>query len=87
MNMDELPVKGQTYEHTKTGNRYLVLGTSYNSITDRIDVKYAPCYDCEFPEFNRQLMGHPKAWMTANEDGTPRFRKVAEIAEIPDDAC
>ena len=76
MDMSKLPVKGETWQHTKSGGRYLVLGTAFNAITDHIDVKYAPCYDCEYPEFTRQLMGHQKAWMAPNDDGTPRYTKV-----------
>lgn len=77
--LDAIPVKGETWEHTKSGKRYLVLGSTFNSITDKIDVRYAPCYDCEYAEFNRQMTGHPKAWISKNEDGTPRFKRVVKV--------
>lgn len=73
---DILPKKGEIWEHTKSGDLYQVEGSTFNSITDRVDVSYVPLYPCEFSRFNRQMRGHPKAWLSSNEDGSPRFKKV-----------
>lgn len=73
-----LPVKGDTWQHTKTGNLYHVEGSVYNAITDAVDVVYLPLYPCEWPRFTRQIVGHPKAWMTPNDDGSPRFVRLGD---------
>ena len=75
--IEKLPKKGEVWEHTKTGGRYEIEGVTFNTITDRIDVSYLPLYQCEYERFNRQLMGHPKAFMHPNDDGTPRFKRIA----------
>lgn len=71
-----VPYAGETWEHTRTKRRYRVIGTTYNSITDRLDVLYEPLYPSDINRFNRQLFDHPKAWSSSNEDGQPRFCKV-----------
>ncbi len=76
----KLPVKGEIWEHTKTGGQYVIEGSTFNVITEQADVIYLPLYPCEWPRFNRQIAGCPKAWMTPNEDGTPRFRRVKRSA-------
>ena len=76
--LDVLPKKGEYFLHTKTGNLYHIEGSTFNTITDQIDIKYTPMYECEYGEFTRQLKGHPKAFMTPNDDGTPRFTRVSK---------
>lgn len=76
---DQLPKKGEIWEHTKSGGRYEIEGSTFNTITDKIDISYIPLYPCDYGRFNRQLMGHPKAFLSKNDDGTPRFSRV----EIP----
>lgn len=71
-----VPVKGELWMHTKTGNTYHIAGSTLNAITREIDVVYEPCYDCEFLRFTRQMIGHEKAFLSKNADGTPRFQKV-----------
>jgi hypothetical protein len=71
-----LPVKGELWMHTKTGKTYRIEGSSFNAITDQVDVVYAPCYDCEFDRFTRQMFGHEKAFLSLNDDGEPRFQRV-----------
>jgi hypothetical protein len=75
--LSRLPVRGETWRHTKTGNEYTIEGSSLNTITDQVDVIYRPLYDCDFDRFTRQIRGHSKAWLSKNEDGTPRFVRVA----------
>jgi hypothetical protein len=65
----KLPVKGEIWQHD---------GSSYNAITDKIDIVYLPMYSCEFTRFTRQVVGHPKAFLSKNDDGMPRFFKVRE---------
>lgn len=72
-----IPIKGEVWEHTKSGNCYQVEGAAFNSITDELDVIYLPLYSSEFSRFTRQMRGHPKAWISMNEDGTPRFKRVS----------
>lgn len=71
-----IPVKGEVWEHTSSGHRYIIIGAAWNTITDCMDVVYSPMYVCEFERFTRQLRHHPKAFMTKNDDGTPRFRRI-----------
>jgi len=71
-----VPVRGEIWVHTKTGNKYRIVGASLNAITGRIDVLYEPCYDCEFERFTRQIIGHEKAFLSKNGDGTPRFTRL-----------
>ncbi|WP_113155906.1 hypothetical protein [Nitratireductor sp. OM-1] len=73
---EQLPKKGEIWEHTKTGGRYEIEGSTFNTLTDTVDVSYIPLYACEYSRFNRQLLRHPKAFMSKNEDGTPRFSRV-----------
>jgi hypothetical protein len=73
-----LPVAGQNWVHTKTGKLYTIIGSSYNSLTDHVDVVYEPRYACQFHRFNRQMVGHEKAFLSKNEDGTPRFELVKD---------
>lgn len=75
---ERMPKKGEMWEHTKTGQLYRVEGSTFNSITDQVEVSYTPLYPSEFDRFNRQIIGHPKAWLSNNEDGTPRFKRVGE---------
>lgn len=77
--IDSLPKKGEVWKHTKTGGHYEVTGSIFNTITDRVDVKYKPLYPCEWPEFSRQMTGNPKSWMTPNENGSLRFEKVGMV--------
>lgn len=79
--IEKLPKKGEVWKHTKTGGHYEVLGSTFNTITDRVDCKYKPLYPCEWPEFSRQIKDHPKAWMTPNEDGSPRFMLMGHILD------
>lgn len=74
--MDKVPVRGDTWRHTKTGLLYSIFGSVYNTVTDTVDVIYEPLYECEYRRFTRPIFGHPKAWTEPNEDGTPRFVKV-----------
>lgn len=74
--LDKLPVKGEVWRHTKTGGTYQIVGSVYNAITDAIDVEYVPLYPFDYARFTRQIVGHPKAWITPNKDGTPRYVKV-----------
>lgn len=76
MHTDQLPVKGETWRHTKTGGTYIIEGSALNAITDKVDVIYAPLFRCDFARFTRQMLGHEKAFMSRNEDGTPRFVRV-----------
>lgn len=71
-----MPRQGEIWEHTASGKCYRIEGSTYNSITDQIEVSYAPCYPSEFDRFNRQLIGHPKAWLSYTENGAPRFRRI-----------
>ena len=71
---DRVPKKGEIWEHTKSGKLYQIEGATFNSITDQVEVSYVPRYPCEMDRFNRQLIGHPKAWLAPNEDGSPRYR-------------
>lgn len=74
--LQSLPVKGEIWQHTKTGGTYQIEGSVYNAITDKVDVRYVPLYPCEWSSFTRQIIGHPKAWFTPNEDGTPRYVRI-----------
>ncbi len=74
--LNKLPVKGEVWEHTKTGKRYVIEGSAFNAITDKIDVRYAPLYACEYQHFTRQIIGHEKAFLSNNEDGQPRYTKI-----------
>lgn len=71
-----IPIKGQIWRHTKTGNEYEIVGAVFNAITDHADVLYKPLYKSDIPLFSRQMFKHPKAFMSKNEDGQPRFTKV-----------
>lgn len=71
-----LPGLADVWEHSKSGKRYRIAGTVFNSITDQIDVEYVPLYPCPYPRFIRQLFGHPQAFLSTNEDGQPRFTRV-----------
>lgn len=75
--MEKLPVKDEIWQHTKTGKTYVIVGTSLNAITDKIEVVYEPLYAGGYHRYTRQLVGHPKAWMSKNSEGKPRFQKVA----------
>ena len=71
-----MPKPGEVWEHVESGRAYRVEGYSYNSITDAIEVVYTPLYMSEFDRFNRQLIGHKKAWLGYNDAGVARFVKV-----------
>lgn len=82
--LERMPRTGEVWEHTKTGRLYLVEGSTFNSITDQIEVSYVPLYPAEFDRFNRQIIGHPKAWLSFNEDGSPRFKLIgADDPRLP----
>jgi hypothetical protein len=70
----------ETWQHTKTGGCYVVLRLVFNAITDQVDVLYAASRDSksEFEWFTRQLTDHPKAFLSANDDGSPRFMLVKD---------
>ena len=55
----------------------MIEGASFNSVTDKVDVLYKPVEACEFSFFTRQMLGHEKAFLSQNEDGQPRFQRVA----------
>lgn len=76
--LDRFPQASEFWEHTATGKLYRVDGSTFNSITDQVEVSYVPMYPCEFDRFNRQIIGHPKAWLSHNADGTPRFKRVGD---------
>lgn len=69
------PGINEIWQHTKTGNRYKIVGLVFNSITDEVDVVYAPLYPCEYAYFSRQMLDHPKAFLSENENGSPRFQR------------
>ena len=71
-----IPIKGEIWEHTASGLQYVIEGGAWNPITDKLDIVYRALYPCEFSLFTRQLRDHPKAWISNNEDGSPRFKKV-----------
>jgi hypothetical protein len=73
-----MPRMGEVWEHTASGKLYRIEGSTFNSITDQMEVSYLPLYPCEFDRFNRQVIGHPKAWLSLNEQGEPRYRRVGE---------
>lgn len=77
--IEQMPVSGQIWKHTKTGGHYKIHGGTMNAVTDRIDVIYAPLYPSDFSLFSRQLRGHPKAFLSRNDDGSPRFVRVADV--------
>lgn len=76
-----IPVKGEVWQHTKTGGCYVIGGASLNTITDKVDVLYEPLYQSSYRTFSRQIVGHPKAFLSINEDGKPRFQRVARSAQ------
>lgn len=73
---DNRPQKGEVWQHTVSGGTYLIEGFTLNTITDQYDVRYTPLYECEIAEFTRQIEGHPKAFLSTNGDGTPRFKRL-----------
>lgn len=73
----EKPEAHVTYRHTKTGNLYFVLGISQHTETGTHEVVYATSKG-DFKLWHRPLSDHPKAWMTPNEDGSPRFVRLAK---------
>jgi len=73
---EKLPQKGEIWEHTETGRKYAIVGTAYNVLTDKVDVQYKPLYPSTHETFVRQATGHPKAFLSNNENGEPRFRRV-----------
>lgn len=72
-----LPKIGTVWRHLKTGGHYVIVGSAFNTILDVMDVIYKPLYKCEFEQFTRPLLGHPKAWMS-EDNGHARFSQVAE---------
>ncbi|MBA5778076.1 hypothetical protein H2509_13180 [Stappia sp. F7233] len=80
----QLPRKGEIWQHTKSGARYVIAGAAYNAITDQSDVLYEPLYPCELQRFSRQLSAHPKAFLSQNDDGTPRFHRVVQMRALED---
>lgn len=81
--MSETPAIGQVWKHTKRGDHYMIVGPVLDSIADAAAVLYQPLYECEHVMFCRLLDNHPKAWLRPNDDGTPRFVKVAnDISEV-----
>ena len=70
-------IEGETWEHTKTGQKYLIIGSCLNVITDHSEVLYSPLYTSDFQFFTRQLRGDSKSWMSKNDDGTPRFKRIS----------
>jgi len=76
------PIKDQIWKHTKTSNTYVVVGTAFNTITDRLDVMYKDhIQQSEYNMFTRQLSGTEKAFLSENEDGSHRFILIAHNAE------
>jgi len=43
------------YQHNKSGNRYLVLGSSLHTESGEIEVFYKPLYECEHRCFHRPI--------------------------------
>lgn len=78
----QVPQKGDIWRHTKSGGEYEIIGSAFNTITDVIDLMYKPIIsDPDFDMFTRQLLGHKKAFISKNEDGTPRFEFVETMAQ------
>lgn len=83
--MQGTPVVGRIYRHTKRGILVKVLSVGgWDCVFDCPSVRYVHCAEDGTPEpvtivhhgvdeFYRPLYFHPDAWMTPNEDGTPRF--------------
>ncbi|MEL6859321.1 MAG: hypothetical protein AAFO74_13120 [Pseudomonadota bacterium] len=72
------PVVDQIWKHTKTGNTYVITGVALNTITDKLDVLYKDhLKEAEYSRFSRQISGHAKAFLSDNEDGSPRFILIA----------
>lgn len=81
--MSENPASGQVWKHTMSGKHYMIVGIILDSSTDAPAVLYQPLYECQHTMFTRPLDEHPKAWNSANSDGTPRYVKVADnISEV-----
>lgn len=72
----DFPVEGEVWRHTKTGKDYMIAGLTFNAVTDKVDVLYRPLYPCEREGFTRQMNGHPKAFISINEDGERRFHQI-----------
>lgn len=73
------PKYGEIWQRTQTGGKYQIEGFSFNAITDCLDVFYSPlAVGGEHEIFNRQLEGHEKAFLSPNEDGSPRFAKLKD---------
>jgi hypothetical protein len=67
------PLPGDIWKHTRNGGRYRILSVGLNAITEQREVIYEPLYFCQFTHFTRQLEDHPKAFLSMNDAGQPRF--------------
>jgi hypothetical protein len=67
------PIPGDIWMHTRNGSRYRIISIGKNAITDQREVIYEPLYFCQFTHFTRQLEDHPKAFLSVNDEGQPRF--------------
>jgi hypothetical protein len=76
--MREMPVPGDIWMHTRNGSRYRILAVGLNAITNQREVIYEPLYFCQFTHFTRQLENHPKAFLSLNAVGQPRFQLERE---------
>jgi hypothetical protein len=76
---------GQIWQHTKSGGIYYVYSKAFNTITDETDVYYVDARKIETGyeaviggmEFTRQEENNPKSFLSNNDDGTPRFVRLA----------
>lgn len=74
---ENVPIKGDVWKHTASGAHYEIVGSVYNTLTDRLDVLYRPLYPCDYSLFSRQMAGGVKAFLSLHPDGSPRFVRVA----------
>lgn len=70
------PQSGETWRHNRTGGLYYINGPVFNTVTDQIDLVYTPLSGAGHQLFSRQLADHPKAFLSTNEQGQPRFELV-----------
>lgn len=72
----EVIIKNGTYQHSKTGKRYEVIGVSTHTETDELLVIYRPLYECKQALFARPLAMFLET-VSINGELQPRFVCVA----------
>lgn len=68
------PVANGIYSHFK-GNLYIVLGVGAHTENGEVLVCYRDLNDESKVHF-RPLKDHPKAWLTPQDNGEPRFERL-----------